>query len=275
MKANYTSMKKIILVLGVLALAPAFAIAQKKLPEITRESVKQDLNPGELNKDKINADGIYHNAFEKKFRAGVSLNMYWSSVIGNDLPEAYFWKPSLGSTINARYNFREWIGLSAGVGFQQSGGGILNHDVTGGAFSHPWIVNKFGQRGDPDSTYLQKLRFNNIDIPILLELRTKRDVIQQGWRLSGSIGVDIMRTQKVNKIWQSIIDGFHDDHYVTQNYVRNDLGIMAALGFDVDAGSGQMFQVQLVWMKGTKNIYKVDPGEGFNSYRGIKFIWYW
>ncbi|HZY82429.1 MAG TPA: outer membrane beta-barrel protein [Cyclobacteriaceae bacterium] len=268
-------MKRRILFLAIITLLPALVFAQRKPKEITRESVYTELNPGSLTKEKIQEEGEYQHAFKKKFRAGVALNMYWSSVVGNNLPEEYFWKPSLGGIIHARYNFKEWIGVSVGYGFQQSGGGIINQDVSGGAFAHPWIVNKFGERGDPDSTYLQKLRFNNIDIPVLLELRTPMDVIQEGWRLSGSIGVDIMKTQKVNKIWQSIVDGFHDDHYVTQNYIKNDLGLMAALGFDVDAGSGQMFQCQFVWMKGTKNIYKVDPGDGRNSYMGLKFIWYW
>lgn len=275
MKVNYTSMKKIVLVLAIAGLLPVLVIAQRKTEEITRESIEKELDRKTLDKDKITGEGVFQHAFQKKFRAGVALNMYWSSVVGNDLPEAYFWKPSLGGIIHARYNFKEWIGLSAGLGFQQSGGGIINEDISGGAFAHPWIVNKFGVRGDPDSTYLQKLRFNNLDIPILLELRTRKDVLQPGWRLSGSVGVDIMRTQKVNKIFQSIVDGFHDDHYVTQNYIKTDLGLMAALGFDVDPGSGQMFQCQFVWMKGTKNIYKVDPGDGRNSYMGIKFVWYW
>ncbi|HMJ69943.1 MAG TPA: outer membrane beta-barrel protein [Cyclobacteriaceae bacterium] len=268
-------MKRIVLVFAIISLLPALVIAQRKPKEITRESVLNDLNSKSVDKEKIDKEGLYPNAFAKKFRTGIALNMYWSSVVGNNLPEQYFWKPSLGGIIHARYNFKEWVGLSAGVGFQQSGGGIINDDISGGAFSHPWIVNKFGVRGDPDSTYLEKLRFNNIDVPILLELRTRRDVLQEGWRLSGSIGVDVMRTVKVNQIFQSVIDGFHDDHYVTEKYIKTDLGLMAALGFDVDPGSGQMFQCQFVWMKGTKNIYKVDPGDGRNSYMGIKFVWYW
>jgi len=275
MKVNYTCMKRIVLVFAIISLLPALVIAQRKPKEITRESVLNDLNSKSVDKEKIDKEGLYPNAFAKKFRTGIALNMYWSSVVGNNLPEQYFWKPSLGGIIHARYNFKEWVGLSAGVGFQQSGGGIINDDISGGAFSHPWIVNKFGVRGDPDSTYLEKLRFNNIDVPILLELRTRRDVLQEGWRLSGSIGVDVMRTVKVNQIFQSVIDGFHDDHYVTEKYIKTDLGLMAALGFDVDPGSGQMFQCQFVWMKGTKNIYKVDPGDGRNSYMGIKFVWYW
>ena len=269
-------MKRIIMALALIALFPAAVLAQRKpKEEITKESVMKELDSKSLDKDKITEDGVYRSAFQKKFRAGVALNMFWSSVVGNNLPETYFWKPSLGGVLHARYNFKEWIGVSAGVGFQQSGGGIINQDISGGAFSHPWIVNKFGVRGDPDSTHLQKLRFNNIDIPLLLELRTPMDILQPGWRLSGSVGVDIMRTQKVNKIWQSIVDGFHDDHYVTENYIKTDLGLMAALGFDVDSGSGQMFQCQFVWMKGTKNIYKVDSGDGRNSYMGVKFVWYW
>lgn len=268
-------MKRSLMTLTIVALLPALAIAQRKPQEITRESVYSTVNPKSISKETIDNDGFYHHAFEKKFRAGVALNMYWSSVVGNNLPDEYFWKPSLGGIIHARYNFREWIGVSAGVGFQQSGGGIINEDISGGAFAHPWIVNKFGVRGDPDSTYLEKLRFNNLDIPILLELRSRKDVLQEGWRLSGSVGIDVMRTLKVNRIYQSIVDGFHDDHYITENFIKTDLGLMAAAGFDVDAGSGQMFQCQFVWMKGTKNIYKVDSGDGHNSYMGIKFVWYW
>jgi hypothetical protein len=275
MKVNNTGMKRNMLVLAIIVLLPAVVLAQRKPKEITRESVYSELSAGSIDKEKIDLDGAYQNAFQKKFRVGVALNMYWSSVVGNTLPETYFWKPSLGGIIHGRYNFKEWIGVSAGVGFQQSGGGIINQDVSGGAFSHPWIVNKFGVRGDPDSTFLQKLRFNNVDIPLLLELRTPKDVLQEGWRFSGSVGVNLMRTQKVNKIWQSIVDGFHDDHYVTENYIKNDIGLMAAIGFDVDPTSGQMFQCQFVWMKGMKNIYKVDPGEGHNSYMGLKFTWYW
>jgi hypothetical protein len=275
MKVNNSRMKRSLMTLTIVALLPALAFAQRKPQEITRESVYSTVNPKSISKETIDNDGFYHHAFEKKFRAGVALNMYWSSVVGNNLPDEYFWKPSLGGIIHARYNFREWIGVSAGVGFQQSGGGIINEDISGGAFAHPWIVNKFGVRGDPDSTYLEKLRFNNLDIPILLELRSRKDVLQEGWRLSGSVGIDVMRTLKVNRIYQSIVDGFHDDHYITENFIKTDLGLMAAAGFDVDAGSGQMFQCQFVWMKGTKNIYKVDSGDGHNSYMGIKFVWYW
>ena len=267
-------MKRIVLVLAFIALVPALVIAQRKPVEVTKESVMQELNPRSLTKDKITEDGAQQSAFAKKFRVGISMNVFWSSVVGNDLPEQYFWKPSLGGVIQTRYNFKEWIGVSAGVGFQQSGGGIINQDISGGAFSHPWIVNRFGVRGDPDSTHLQKLRFNNIDVPVLLELRLPRDVIQPGWRPSASIGVDFMFTQKVNKIWQSIVDGFHDDHYVTENYIRKDIGIMGGLGMDIDTGTGQMMQVQFVWMKGMRNIYKVDSGDGHNSYMGMKFVYY-
>jgi hypothetical protein len=256
MKVNNTSMKKTILLAVVVIILPRIAAAQ--IPS----------------KESILEEGMQATAFQKKFRAGISMNIYWSSVVGTDLPEEYFWKPSLGGIPTVRYNFKEWIGLSAGVGFQQSGGGIINQDISGGAFSHPWIVNKFGVRGDPDSTHLEKLRFNNIDVPVLLEVRLPKDVIQPGWRPSAVVGADFMFTQKVNKIWQSIVDGFHDDHYVTENYIKKDVGIMAGLGMDIDTGTGQMLQIQFMWMKGLNNIYKVDSGDGHNSYRGVRFVYY-
>jgi hypothetical protein len=266
-------MKRITLVLAIVSLLPAVTLAQRKTDPITKESILSEGDLRLLDRDKIKKEADTENAFQKKFRAGIAMNIYWSKIVGNNLPETYFWKPSLGGILTARYNFKEWIGVSAGVGFQQSGGGIINQDVTGGAFSHPWIVNKFGQRGDPDSTHLQKLRFNNIDVPLMLELRMPKDVIQPGWRPSAGIGANLMFTQKVNKIWQSIIDGFHDDHYVTENYNRKDIGLLLSLGMDIDTGTGQMLQVQFTYMKGTRNIYKVDPGEGHQSYLGMKFVY--
>jgi len=250
-------MKRIMLLLTVIVLLPLMTIAQNNA---TRESILEE--------------GRSETAFEKKFRVGITQNIYWNKILGSNLPEQYFWKPGLGGIITGRYNFKEWIGVSAGVGFQQSGAGIINGDVSGGAFAHPWIVNKFGVRGDPDSTYLQKLRFNNIDVPVVLELRTPVDVLQPGWRLSGGVGINFMRTLKVNKIWQSVIDGFHDDHYVTENYNLKDIGLLLQLGFDVDSGTGQMFQVQFVMMKGSRNVYKVDPGTGHQNYMGMKFTYY-
>jgi hypothetical protein len=234
----------------------------------------QQQNPPVPSKASILEEGDMKNAFdEKKFRVGISLNMYWNTIMGPQLSEQYFWKPGLGGTIRAEYYPINWIGVSTGVGFQQTGGGVINEDISGGAFSHPWIVNKFGNRGDPDSTHLEKLRISVIEVPLMLVLRTPMDVLQPGWRVSGGFGVNVMKVMEVNNIWNSIVDGFHDDHYVKEDYLSSDLGLIGALGMDIDSGTGQMFQVQFVYMRGTKNVYKTFPGTGYQVYSGIRFSW--
>jgi hypothetical protein len=260
-------MKKHISTLACALMMTVAAMAQESPQRRQNEALK-------VSRESILKEGNMPNAFDaKKFRAGVSMNVYWSAIVGPDLPEEYFWKPSLGGTIRAEYYPVPWIGVSTGIGYQQSGAGVVNKDISGGAFAHPWIVNKFGVRGDPDSTYLEKLRFSIIEIPVMLALRTPFDVIQPGWRISGGIGPNFIRVVEVNKIFQSIVDGFHDDHYIKENYLKNDIGLMAALGMDIDSGTGQMFQVQFVYLRGTRNVYKADPGTGYQSYMGMRFTW--
>lgn len=224
-------------------------------------------------KEKIIAEGEPRASFDKKFRWGVSYNMYWSMITGEQVEKSYFIKPSIGFNFRFEYYFNSFIGVGLGAGYQQRGAGIVNQDNTGGAYAHPWITVD-GVTGDPDSTYLERLRFNTLEFPLTLLLRTPKDVFS-GMRLSGAIGPTLIHTMSVNQTYQSIIDGFHPYHWVTDNYTRNDIGIQAEFGADIDSGGGgkSIFQVHFVYTQGTGNVYAIGQGTGRQTTFGIRLGW--
>ncbi len=223
-------------------------------------------------KERILAEAEPKSTLDKKFRWGFSLNMYWSTITGNDLPKEYFIKPSLGVTFRAEYYFKPYIGVGAGLGYQQRGAGIINPDNSGGAFSHPWIVNKYGTQGNPDSTHLEKLRFNTIEVPLSVLLKTPKDVFE-GWRITGSLGAIFIYNVKTNDRFESIVDGFHTDTDLTESFIRNDIGYQISLGPEIDVGEKSTCQVHLVYSQGFKNVYTAGQGDGRQITMGVRIAW--
>jgi len=228
-------------------------------------------------KEKILSEGEDRAPFEKKFRWGVNYNQYWSSING-DAQAAYFLKPSIGGGLRAEYYFTSFLGVGLSAGYQQRGAGINHTDVTGGAFSHPWafVDTPEGYRsGDPDSTHLERLRFNTIEFPLTLLLRTPKDLFQQGMRLSAAAGPTLVHVVSVNQTFQSIVDGFHPYNYVTDNYITNDLGYQLSIGAEFDSGGGgkSIFQVHFVYTQGTKNIFAKGQADGRLVTYGVRLSW--
>ena len=224
-------------------------------------------------KEKILSDGELTSIFDKKFHWGVSLNIYTSTIEGQQVEDSYFLKPSLGGTLRAEYYFNSFLGVGLGAGYQQRGAGIYNVDVSGGAFSHPWITNDLGQVGNLDSTTLERIRFNSLEFPITILLRTPKDVFQ-GMRVSGAVGPTLIHTMSVNRTYQSIVDGFHPYNWVTDNYVRNDLGLQASIGADIDSGGGKsVFQVHFVYTTGFTNVYANNQGNVTQVTYGVRLAW--
>jgi len=216
-------------------------------------------------KDKILAEGQRKNIFDKKFRWGISYNSYWSTINGSSLPEKYFVKPSVGFNLRTEYYPLSFVGIGAGFGLQQRGAGIWHQDNYGGSFSHPWIK----PTGDLDSTHINKLRFNTLELPVTLLLRTPKDIIK-GIRLSAAAGVVFIHDMKANNTWIDVAGGNHISNYVTQDYLRNDLGYQVSFGTDINAGESNLIQVHLVYTKGTKNIYAANQGDGRQQTFGVR-----
>lgn len=230
-----------------------------------------------ITKEKILAEGDLKEALDKKFHWGMSFQNYWSSITGSQVEKSYFFKPSLGFNFRAEYYFNSFIGIGVGAGYQQRGAGLVNSDVTGGAFAHPWVFvdTPEGYRsGDPDSTYLQRLRFNTVEFPVTLLLRTPKDVLQKGMKLSGAVGPTFIHLFSANQMFQSIIDGFHPYNWVESNYTTNQLGLQASVGFDIDSGGGSsVFQVHLVYTTTLSNVYAKGQGDGRSTTAGIRLAW--
>lgn len=218
--------------------------------------------------EKIKEESLVPNIFDKKFRWGISGNQYWGNIKGSNLPREYFGKPCLGFNLRAEYYPLSFIGVGAGAGIQQRGAGIINKDISGGSFTHPWDYPQF----NGDSTYRQRLRFNTIEIPITLLLRTPKDVIK-GVRVSAAAGLAYIKTSRVNDVFLSVEDGYHLDRIVTQDYLANDIAYQLSLGTDIDAGGGGIFQVHLVYTRGTKNVYAVGQGDGRLETYGFRLAW--
>lgn len=208
--------------------------------------------------------------WDKKFRWGGNYNMYWSTIVGDNLAKEYFTKPSIGFDFRVEYYFTKVIGVGLGVGYQQRGAGIINPDKSGGAFAHPWVAGVNGVQGDLDSTYLEKLRFNTIEVPLTLLLRSPKDLIK-GMRPSGSIGAVYMYNVESNDVFQAVIDGTHLDTPVTADYFRHDVGFQASAGFDVDVGgTGTVFQIHFLYSTGLKNVYAQGQGDGRQIAYGVR-----
>lgn len=257
MKTNVSTMKKSTLWIAFAAfiLSPLAVTGQQTLRE------------------KILNEGIQKSVFEKKFHWGVAFHLYWSGIEGEQVASTYFFKPSLGGSLRAEYYLNSFLGVGVGAGYQQRGAGINNVDVTGGAFAHPWITNDVGTVGDPDSTYLERLRFNTLEFPVTLLLRTPKDVFS-GMRITGAVGPTFIHNMSTNLTMQSIVDGFHPYNWVTDNYIRNEFGLQASLGVDIDSGGGKSIcQIQFVYTSGSKNIYKSGVATGNHTTYGVRIAW--
>lgn len=200
-----------------------------------------------------------HSQF-KKFYWGIQFNNYWSSIEGSNVPE-YFYKPSLGYFVKAEYYFSQFLGISAGVGYQQRGAGIINRN------------KEEIPLGGRDSTYRERLRMNYIDVPIMLVIRNPRPISGGDVRLVGSFGIVPQYMANTTQIFHSVEDGFHEYTNQTDNLTRMELGLIGSAGVDIFAGF-TTFQVRLVGQWGTRNVYNsatVYPGfSGKNRMYGIQ-----
>lgn len=219
-------------------------------------------------RESILKESEIRNVFEKRFRWGVSWNQYWGTIKGSNLPAEYFDKPCIGFNIHAAYYPMNFIGAKVGFGLQQRGAGILNPDNFGGAFTHPWELPQY----DADSTYRERLRFNTIEIPVTLELRTPMDVIP-GVRLSGSAGVAWYTSKDIYDIFLSVEDGYHRITDVSAGYRKSDIALQLSGGADINAGEACILQVHFVYTKAGSNVYQSGPGDGRLTTYGFRVSW--
>ena len=105
-----------------------------------------------------------------------------------------------------------------------------------------------------------------------LLLRTPHDVVK-GMRLSAAAGISLVRVSRVNDVFMSVEDGYHLDQIVTSDYTSRDLPYQVSFGADIDVAGSSIFQVHLVYTKGTKNLYAANQGDARLVTYGFRLAW--
>ncbi|MGC4022098.1 MAG: outer membrane beta-barrel protein [Cyclobacteriaceae bacterium] len=196
------------------------------------------------------------SAFDKKLRWGISLTQSWSTITGNS--SSYFSKPSVGILASVEYFPLDFLGVSAGIGYQQRGTGI-----------------KSNYTGPVDSTYRERLRFNTFEVPISVIIRTPKDIMK-GLRLSGSIGIVpiINRNSRDSKISvEPNIADLDETKDVSSSYFKNDVAFQFMAGPEIDMASSQIIKIQFYYSQGTTNVFSAGQGTGHNQNIGLRLSW--
>jgi hypothetical protein len=153
--------------------------------------------------------------------------------------------------------------VSIGAGYQQRGAGIYN-------------PNKYPVTGlDPDSTHRERLRFNTIEIPLSVILRTPKDVVK-GLRFSASVGVVPMFNVKSHDVFNELEAGIRNVSPVTDvssSYLKSDLAYQLTIGPEIDSGTTGIFRIHFLYSKGTKNVYSTGSVKGTNETMGVRVSW--
>jgi hypothetical protein len=171
------------------------------------------------------------------FRFGFTFLNVWSNVKGNT-PES-FNKPSLGANLKVEYYPLDFLGLTAGVGYQQRGYGVILPDT--------------GLVAPSINTFRNRIRTNSVEFPVGLILRTP--MLAGGTtRVTGTIGVSPLYTFQVNDAYLNIESGFHVITDVTESFSSRDAPLYVSIGPEIDTSAG-FLQVQLVASFGTADVY--------------------
>jgi hypothetical protein len=193
---------------------------------------------------------------EDKFRWGFTFLNVWSDVKGTT-PET-FSKPSLGGNVKVEYYPFDFLGFTAGVGYQQRGYGVILPDT---GFVAPSI-----------NTYRNRIRMNSVEFPIGLILKTPKPIAGGSTWLMASVGVSPLYMFEANDVYLSVEDGFHIVKDVTNSFNQSDVPIFVSIGPEIDTSAG-FLQVQLIGSFGTSEIYTdVNNPNGYfgkNRYLGF------
>jgi hypothetical protein len=201
--------------------------------------------------------------FDKKLNWGITYNQLWSSIEGSQPAATYFTKPSIGFLLSVEYFPKSFLGITAGAGYQQRGAGISNPNkipVTGLA---------------PDSSFRERLRFNTIELPIGIILRTPKDVVK-GLRLSVSGSIIPMINVKTMDTFNELEAGIRNVSIykdVSSLYFKNDLAYQITFGPEIDSGGSGLFRVHFLYSKGTTNVYSNGQGNAVNHTLGVRISW--
>ena len=174
---------------------------------------------------------------EDKFRFGFTFLNVWTNVKGH-IPES-FNKPSVGGNLKVEYYPVEFVGITAGIGYQQRGYGVILPDT--------------GLVAPSINTYRSRIRTNSVEFPLGIVLRTPK-LAGGTTRITGTMGVSPLYTFQVNDAYLNIESGFHVITDVSESFSKRDMPLYVSVGPEIDTWGG-FLQVQLVMSFGTSEVY--------------------
>jgi len=193
---------------------------------------------------------------------GLSYTQGWTTFRGDRPFEPYFTKPSVGANVLVEFFPVNFVGIRFSPGYMQRGTGVILPDVD-------------KSLGDPDSTYRTRIRFNTIEFPVTLVLRTPKDIIK-GVRLAAGAGIVPYTNFETNRFYDSAEDGFHPIEDQTKMYLKTDMALQAFFGAHINVANYSQLHVELYSSKGTKNVYNDSSFGDANATQrtwGIRFSW--
>ncbi|MGQ3014049.1 MAG: porin family protein [Flavobacteriales bacterium] len=180
----------------------------------------------------------------KHFYYGFSFSNVWTDLRG--LGQPTYFKPSLGAHAIFEYMFTDYIGISAGIGYQQRGAGLK-------------LVNNDYYPNVNDSTYRLRLRQHSLDFPLALVLKTPRKWLP-GFQFSLLLGAEPNWLFRGSTYMYYAIEDFNLTTLYTNRFRRFEAPLYAAIGLDIDAGPHAMLRVHAVTNQGFVGLYQ-RPGQ--------------
>jgi hypothetical protein len=184
-----------------------------------------------------------------KLRWGFSFLNVWSDVKGTT-PDLYT-KPSLGGTLKVEYYPVEFLAITAGIGYQQRGYGLILPDT---GFVAPSI-----------NTYRNRIRTNNVEFPIGLILKTPKPIAGGSTWLTATVGISPLRMFEASDVYLSVEDGFHVVKDVTTSFSKSDAPLFVSFGPEISTSAG-FLQVQLIGSFGSKEVFTdINNAKGYSA----------
>jgi hypothetical protein len=196
-------------------------------------------------------DSLNH-PFAARFNAGGALLNSWNGLAGDDVSDAFFYKPSVGVALQAEVFPWKTLGFGTGVGFVTKGPGRFTTDLD-------------DSLGNPDSTHRQHYSFRCLDIPLYVVLRSP-GLSEDRIRLLAKAGAGLTYNLRTVSVFHSVEDGFHDKSNVSPDFFKTDFYALASAGVEVNAGGVNTLQVVFFSQTGFGNVF--EPGMAFGSLVG-------
>lgn len=194
---------------------------------------------------------------EKKWRIGAMFTNAWTTLPGYTA-EKTFYKPSLGGFLYGEYMFIPWVGIGLGAGYTQRGAGVIYNNVV-----QPGP-------GDVDSTFRNRIRSNNIIVPLGLVLKAP---LWKGAKFSLFGGGAFNYAWSGERVYVDVEAGNHISTPQTDLYKKVDFLLHASAGLDIQAGSSTVLRVHFLYNEGFQKVYRGDlsqPYSGKNRSLGIQ-----